>query len=320
MLSNSLKNDLLGLKSKLENLEKDLESTGAVSSKIPEEDKKVKKIVNTEEKIKELLDSDRIIKLNIGGKVFQTKVSNLLFYKDSLFFHTLLESNGAKELFFDRSYNNFNLILDFLRNKKFNFMKLTKFEIEDLNEEIEFYKLTDQIIIPNKVEYELGWDLVVSKPGVCSLDSDDPKILKVNSTDCYTNFVTDKIWQEENFIVELESNVVQEDNYLYYGIVNENYNYEGDCMCTNPPYAWYVTCNGDITNESIVATNPIFDFRSNKTTIGMRVNLKEKTIYFYIPDKGEEGPFSLIGNRFRIVAGTCNFGTGTISILSCYDA
>jgi hypothetical protein len=326
MLSGKLKDNLQGLKSKLEDLEKVLceeEKTGTPQNKSSQnkasQNIAVKTFLNSEEKINSLLEKGKTIKLNIGGKIFMTNVSNILNFKESLFAKSLIDS--PNELFFDRSYKNFKVILNFLREKKLNMKKLDRFEKDDILEELEYYGLNTEIQISKKVEYDLNWDIQASKSGACSMESENPKNLKVHTTTCYTHFVTDKTWTDENIIIELESKVQQTDNYLYYGIVNENYDYTSNCMCCSPSNAYYVQCNGAIKLNSISnENNPKFNFGSRDTIIGMRINFAEKTLYFYIPDEGEAGPFTIQGNTFKIVSGHCNGGTGIINILSCYKA
>ncbi len=59
---------------------------------------------------------------------------------------------------------------------------------------------------------------------------------------------------------------------------------------------------------------------SQSVTVGMKINIKEKKIWFYIPDKVEVGPFNIIGGSFRVVAGHCNNGSGELIIQDCYEA
>jgi hypothetical protein len=54
--------------------------------------------------------------------------------------------------------------------------------------------------------------------------------------------------------------------------------------------------------------------------ISMKVLLREKQIYFSIPDKVELGPYNIVsGNNFRVVAGHCNSGNGELIISDCYE-
>ena len=48
-----------------------------------------------------------------------------------------------KEIFIDRSYNNFDVIIDYLRTKRFSLKGLTKPELEDLQREVEFYNISE---------------------------------------------------------------------------------------------------------------------------------------------------------------------------------
>jgi len=314
-----LKDDLLGLKSKLADLELAFDTKDGTTTVKEEKVIPVKQYQNTEEKMTDLLNKDRVIKLNIGGKVFKTNVATLKNFPESLFTKDLESNTGAKELFFDRTFTGFGSILTFLRDKKISFKKMSKFEKEDLQRELEFYGLTQYIDITKKKEIEVNWDMTTSKQGCCTLESEQEKILRVNSNTCYTYFVLNKTFQDENFEVEFESNVTQTDSYLYYGIVNENFVLTSSCMCGSPPNSYYVQCNGNIKTNGTNIANPLFNWQSEKTTIGIRVNLAEKNVWFYIPEKGEAGPYPIVGNQWRVVSGHCNTGTGTITINSCIE-
>jgi hypothetical protein len=143
MNTSLLKDDLMGLKSKLENLEKEFEV------KLSDVNKKEEKFKQIDKQIEELVNKkDKIVKLNIGGKIFQTKTSTLFNVKDTLFYKLIcssLENNEdlTKEIFIDRSYTYFPLILDFLRTKKFNLKGMSKFELDDLESEINYYGISD---------------------------------------------------------------------------------------------------------------------------------------------------------------------------------
>jgi len=281
--------------------------------------KKVKVYQNTEEKMTDLLNKERLINLNIGGKIFKTNSSTFKNYPESLFFKELEANPGSKELFFDRTFNGFGMILTFLREGKISFKKMSKYEKEDLQREIEFYGMTQYANISKKKDIEVNWDMVQSKAGNCSLESEEQRILRVNATTCYCFFVCNKTFQDENFEIEFDSNVQQTDSYYYFGIVNENYVFTSNCFCGSPPNAYYVQCNGNVKNNGTTIPNTLFNWQSERTTIGIRVNTAEKTVVFYIPDKGETEPYPIVGNSWRVVAGHCNTGNGTITINSCIE-
>lgn len=137
-----LKDDLSGLKSKLENIE------GEFENKLKEVENKESKFKRIDEQIDELLSKkDGIIKINVGGKIFQTKTSTLLSVKDTLFAKIItsaLDKNEPiGELFFDRSYDQFHIILDYLRTKNFVLKGLSKWEIDDLYLEAEYYGISE---------------------------------------------------------------------------------------------------------------------------------------------------------------------------------
>jgi predicted esterase YcpF (UPF0227 family) len=138
-MNSLLKDDLLGLKEKLENLEKEFEN------KLKHVDDKEKKFKEIDKQIEELVNTkDTIIKLNIGGKYFQTKMSTLLNIKDTLFYKLIsksVENNEefTKEIFIDRNYKQFQILLDYMRTKKYSIKHLNKYELEDFESEVRYY-------------------------------------------------------------------------------------------------------------------------------------------------------------------------------------
>jgi len=139
-----LKNDLLNLKGKLENLEFDLDE------KLKDVEEKSNKFVSIDQTIEDLVSKkENYIKLDIGGKVYKTKLSTLLSVKNTLFYKLIKlaqekgEEELSKEFFFDRSYMHFPFILDYLRTTKFSLKGLSKFDLDDIEKEVEYYGLIE---------------------------------------------------------------------------------------------------------------------------------------------------------------------------------
>jgi len=318
--------EITGLKSKLqlteEEIKKKQKTVEEKESEFKELDNKIQNFIQTY--------SNKIIKLNIGGKIFTTKISTLLSVKDTLFY--MLIGDYIKKgidipecLFFDRSYDYFELILNYLRFKLFSMKKFTKFEKEDIKDEVEFYGLTECLSLNKKNNIEIEWDQGLSKNGTIKIDKDDKNIIEIHSTTCYTHFVTNKLFKDEDFQIDLEVNVKQSDNFLYVGLFNNSYSTAGNCGCCNPPNAFYVQCDGSVhINGAKTEPNTTgVGWNSQKVLISMRVYLSEgqKKMYFVFPEKNDKelGPYNLTGSDFRVYAGHCNKGDGTIHILDCFD-
>jgi hypothetical protein len=87
-------------------------------------------------------------------------------------------------------------------------------------------------------------------------------------------------------------------------------------MCCNPAPSFFIKCDGSVhIGGGSVTTN--LSWFSAPVTLGIKANLQEKKIYFYIQDKGEVGPYTINGNQFRVVSGHCNSGKGIIKITNC---
>lgn len=154
----SAKEDLRGIMSRLENLEQELNIS------LADVEERGIKFKNIDDQINEILDSNnKIVKLNIGGKIFPTKISSLVKIKDTLFYNMFSQSNHSisegpcKELFFDRSYSLFQVILDYLRTGKFSLNNFSIFDLEDLKLECEYYGITEIFkridILQREIEY-----------------------------------------------------------------------------------------------------------------------------------------------------------------------
>jgi len=146
-------NKIIDIKGKLENLEKELNQQD-----LNVKDEKVKKV---DDQMAEYIKSkDSVINLNIGGKIFQTKISTLLSVRDSIFYHLVSECINenqelSKEIFFDRSFHHFNFILDYLRTKKYTLKVYTTYDLNDIYEELEFYGITEILLTIDDMRKEV---------------------------------------------------------------------------------------------------------------------------------------------------------------------
>ena len=139
-----MKNQLSDLKSKLELIEKTLlEQVVVVDPQINTE------LSNNvfEERIKEILSTkeNEIIKINVGGKHFATRLSTIMNVKDNLFHKMILSKKFdlSKEIFIDRNPLLFPMIIDYLRHKRINISKLPSDQYADFKEEIIYYELLE---------------------------------------------------------------------------------------------------------------------------------------------------------------------------------
>jgi hypothetical protein len=153
--SSLLKDDLIGLKGKLENLEQEFEvkltDVNQKEEKFKQIDKQIEDIVNKK---------DTIIKLDIGGKIFHTKMSTLFNVKDTLFYKLICTNvdkglNFNKEIFIDRNYKFFPMILDYLRTKKYCLKGFTRYELDDFEREVNYYGLSEIQANLNKLRDEV---------------------------------------------------------------------------------------------------------------------------------------------------------------------
>jgi hypothetical protein len=317
-MSDLLREDLLSLKDNLLTIEKEFEE------KLAQMEEKKIMFDKVDQKLQDLIKAkDSVIKLDIGGKLFVTRLSVLVGVKDTVFYnlvasYLLKEMTIPTEMFFDRDYTYFPYVLDYLRYKNIVMRNLSRYEREDLIQEIEYFGL--DLFKNKKNEIDIEWDQNLSKAGACTVDINDKRSLTVHSNTCYTHFVTNTTFTNENFVIEFESTVTQTDNYYYIGIFNEYYSTSSSCGCCNPTNSYYVQCDGSIHINANKQTNNDLSWYGSPITIGMRVMLSDKEIYFYKNDGSNEiGPFEIIsGSNFRVYAGHCNSGNGKLKISTCH--
>ena len=310
-----VRQELKHLKSEIEkfekNLEKGLTNLDIKSKSYQEADNKLQEAV----KIKYT-----IISLNVGGKSFQVKLSTLISKKDSLFYiylsKFLKEHNSIPStLFFDRNYIYFPLIMDFIRTNYLHTKNLSKQEKEDLFEEIEFYGLSEVMTKKKVKQIDLGWCPTLSKSGACTIDENNSTLM-VHSTTCNSYFVTNRVFETEDVLIEFEVAVTQTDNYLYIGVVNESFLFSTNCMCSNPSNSIYIQCDGTIHCNSVTTNHNDYKWNSKTVTIKFKLFSESKNVFISMEDKEELGPYTMIGSKFRFVAGHCNTGNGLITIKS----
>eukprot|EP01006_Ploeotia_vitrea_P053522 TRINITY_DN67797_c0_g1_i1.p1 TRINITY_DN67797_c0_g1~~TRINITY_DN67797_c0_g1_i1.p1 ORF type:complete len:241 (+),score=38.36 TRINITY_DN67797_c0_g1_i1:20-742(+) len=87
------------------------------------------------------------IKLNVGGKIFETTKKVLTKHKDTFFFNLFrsddLQTDDADGIFIDRSPHFFDVILDWFRTDKLflDVLTLKPAELERFKDDLEYYRL-----------------------------------------------------------------------------------------------------------------------------------------------------------------------------------
>jgi len=149
MDAEGLKGDLKGLKDRLQIIETDFQE------KLSDVEKKNEKYSAIDKQIADLLTTSKhLISINIGGKIFKTKLSTLLSEKDTYFYYIIakrLENNEKvdDEMFFDRSYDKFDYFMDYLRTKRFSLSGSTRGDLQELLDDATFYGFS---VISSQIE------------------------------------------------------------------------------------------------------------------------------------------------------------------------
>lgn len=148
MNSETLKGDLEGLKDRLKTIEEDF------NVKLADVQKKNEKYNQIDTEIAKYLETNNgIITINVGGRIFKTRLRTLLSEKDTFFYYIIAQrleagEKAEEEMFFDRSYANFDFFMDYLRTKRFCLLNRTKGDLEELSNDASYYGfsvIADQI-------------------------------------------------------------------------------------------------------------------------------------------------------------------------------
>jgi len=141
----------------------------------------------------------------------------------------------------------------------------------------------------------------------------------VKGISCYTHFVTDIGFENQDFQIEFEVDVPNSE-YLYLGLINNLYSVSKDCCCTNPSNAFYYRNYGAIIiNRFVYKPDKIIELK-NKKILGMKVYLNKypKQVGFYFPEMyADLGYYDIKGDSFRVFFASCMSSKGTVKILNC---
>lgn len=134
-----LKNDLIKNKTKLEDLESKLEGLiSLVQEKknyFESETKEIEEILNQ--------NKNKIIKFNVSGKIFKTRISTLAAFPNTYFWKIIKSKQLLNQdtIFLDRDPFFFDVVLNYLRFKTIDFSRFNSGEKRILLIEASFYEI-----------------------------------------------------------------------------------------------------------------------------------------------------------------------------------
>ena len=128
----NIKKQMLGMEEDLYAQMRDLDKQGIKWFQYDEETENLR-----------LTDSNKKVKLNIGGMQIQTTLGTLLRIPDTLFSNLILSHqwDTDKELFIDRSFKYFHYILSYMRFKEVDLEEFAESELKILYNEACFYEI-----------------------------------------------------------------------------------------------------------------------------------------------------------------------------------
>ena len=161
----SIIDEIKNLKNRLNHFEEEtVKTTAEVMFTNNDVDNQRKEEINYEKVNYIINKKNPIIKINVGGKLFYSSLSLFISIKGSLFEELYKDSNNQQEvMFIDRSYDHFDLILNYLKYKVFDIKNYTFKELQEIKFECEYYILQDlaemigkQMEVVEFINYEIS--------------------------------------------------------------------------------------------------------------------------------------------------------------------
>ena len=165
---NDLRDRLSKVKIKAESihsgLNKEIQDLNTLKEKWNDIDLKAQKILS---------NNTDIIKFNVSGKIFATKIETLVSVKDTLFYKMVMSNRFdlSQIIYFDRPFQYFQILLDYIRYKKFQIKRYSNEDINAIKVEAKYFEINDILkIIDSKTNIEI---VNIESPGVSSIKLDD---------------------------------------------------------------------------------------------------------------------------------------------------
>lgn len=169
--------------------------------------------------------------------------------------------------------------------------------------------------VDGKSLVELNWAKTQNKSQSSHINTGDETELIVHANCCYNYYQTDRVFTEDNIVVEfLVKDCTKSDQYFYFGVSNESNQPDSHCMCCSPASVTYFNCNGYVYQNGSSTLESKLTHSSGERRIRVRLMCSEKTVYFQLNENDECGPYKLTGTKFKVVSGSCNSLNGTIKI------
>lgn len=137
---NALSNSLLELNRKITDFE------GQLTSQTKQLDSRGLRWFQYDDKKEKFINegaAHQKININVGGKIFHTTLLTILNNPDCLLFNLIMTDQWdfKEEIYFDRGYTYFNVLLSYLRNQKVNLTPFGDEEVPLILREAEFYHI-----------------------------------------------------------------------------------------------------------------------------------------------------------------------------------
>jgi hypothetical protein len=141
MDGNKIKEDLISLKERLDTIEgefkKQLEDLSSKTEHYDNLDKEAEKMIS---------ENNHIVRFNVSGQEYSTKIETLLSVKDTFFYHLALSKKVDlvnEEVFLDTEPDIFEILLQFLRTKKLNLKRYDSVTRKKIMLNINYYEINN---------------------------------------------------------------------------------------------------------------------------------------------------------------------------------
>jgi len=167
-----------------------------------------------------------------------------------------------------------------------------------------------------KSQSDATWDTELATRNGRAKVLEEGKVLDMTSSSCWNFFATKETFKEGIVKFTISVDISTSDDHFYIGLVNtaKDIKASSGCLCCSNANSWYYDRSGNISSNSVQNSGKLTTNGRKKFNAQIEADFDAKTVKF--TEEGEESAnFSLVGDAFRFLVGSCNTCNAKVTIL-----
>lgn len=167
-----------------------------------------------------------------------------------------------------------------------------------------------------KTQSDSTWDKELATRNGRATVLEEGKVLNMTSTSCWNFFATKEEYKEGTVKFTISVEITNADDHFYVGLVNtaKDIKASSGCLCCSNTGSWYYDRSGNCSSNSTQNAGKITTGGRKKFNAQVEADFDAKTVKF-IEEKDESPTFTLVGDAFRFLVGSCNTCNAKVTIL-----